>query len=545
MNKQAVIYARYSSDKQTEQSIEGQLRVCYEFAKAQGYDIQKEYIDRAMTGTNDNRPSFLQMINDAKNKDFQFIIVYKLDRFSRNTYDSTLYKHKLAQSGVKVISATEAISDTMEGKLIERILESMAEMYSVDLSQKVKRGMRESRLKKLSLGGYAPLGFKVVDKKLTINEEVAPHVKNIFEMYAKGVSQKEIIRYLTENRIKSNKNNIISYNSLYKIFKNKKYIGILEYDNDIIEDYCPAIVSVDLFDAVQRRLAENKQFSAKRKAQEKFILSGHLYCGYCGTSVIGDSATSKNGKKHSYYSCRARKNLHSHCELKSINKYLLEERVISQTTIELLNNKKDYVDRVFDLINETTNDYRISDYESKIKKVDKEIDDIVERFKNAKSQIVFDKLNQQADELNELKTLYEKELNKIKKLTKVKFTKKDISAFIDKLIDLGKSDNIDEREIFVNTCINVVYVFNDRTFIYLNNDNEINTQIPFEQMQNHKKTFFENKHLLNYYYDNNSNKCSDIFANGLPITKIFEHSKDATFIFWRHVTLLVLNHPNQ
>jgi len=517
MNKQAVIYARYSSDKQTEQSIEGQLRVCYEFAKAQGYDIQKEYIDRAMTGTNDNRPSFLQMINDAKNKDFQFIIVYKLDRFSRNTYDSTLYKHKLAQSGVKVISATEAISDTMEGKLIERILESMAEMYSVDLSQKVKRGMRESRLKKLSLGGYAPLGFKVVDKKLTINEEVAPHVKNIFEMYAKGVSQKEIIRYLTENRIKSNKNNIISYNSLYKIFKNKKYIGILEYDNDIIEDYCPAIVSVDLFDAVQRRLAENKQFSAKRKAQEKFILSGHLYCGYCGTSVIGDSATSKNGKKHSYYSCRARKNLHSHCELKSINKYLLEERVISQTTIELLNNKKDYVDRVFDLINETTNDYRISDYESKIKKVDKEIDDIVERFKNAKSQIVFDKLNQQADELNELKTLYEKELNKIKKLTKVKFTKKDISAFIDKLIDLGKSDNIDEREIFVNTCINVVYVFNDRTFIYLNNDNEINTQIPFEQMQNHKKTFFENKHLLNYYYDNNSNKCSDIFANGLPL----------------------------
>ena len=150
----AVIYARYSSAAQTEQSIEGQLRVCREYAERNNYTVIHEYIDRAMTGTNDCRPNFLQMIEDAQKKQFDFIICYKLDRFSRNHYDSVFYKHKLQQSGVKVLSAMEAISDTQEGKLIEGILEIMAEMYSTDLSQKVKRGLKESAIKGTFTGGH-------------------------------------------------------------------------------------------------------------------------------------------------------------------------------------------------------------------------------------------------------------------------------------------------------------------------------------------------------------------------------------------------------
>ena len=517
MNKQAVIYARYSSDKQTEQSIEGQLRVCYEFAKAQGYDIQKEYIDRAMTGTNDNRPSFLQMINDSKMQDFQYIIVYKLDRFSRSTYDSTFYKHKLAQNKVKVISATEAISDSMEGKLIERILESMAEMYSVDLSQKVKRGMRETRLKKKHLGGYAPLGFKVVDHRLVINEDTAPFVKYIFEQCAKGTPHKEILQYLTNNNIKSNKGNQLTHNSLYKIFKNKKYIGILEYGGEIVEDYCPAIISQELFDCVQEKLADNKQFSAKRKAHEQFILSGHLFCGYCGSSVIGDSATGRNGTRHSYYSCRAKRNLHKHCELSRINKNILEERVISQTIRTLIRNKKEYVEKLWNLINSTTDDCRIKEYEYKIKKVDKDIDSVFNQFRIAKSKVLIDKLNQQADELSELKELYEKELKKIKKLALVKLSKREVTSYLENFIALGESDNIDEKERFINTFINVIFLYNNKTFVYLNNDNEdIKSIIEFEIFKQDEKYINEYKIQKNYYYDNNSKNGSDIISSGLP-----------------------------
>ena len=138
----AVIYVRYSSAGQSEQSIEGQLRVCKEYAERTGYTVINEYIDRATTGTNDNRPEFQRMLGDAKRKEFTAVIVYKLDRFARNKYHSVIHKHALKKLDVKILSATEMLSDSAEGRLLESILESMAEMYSEDLSQKVRRGVK-------------------------------------------------------------------------------------------------------------------------------------------------------------------------------------------------------------------------------------------------------------------------------------------------------------------------------------------------------------------------------------------------------------------
>lgn len=92
--KKAVIYARFSSHSQTEQSIEGQLRECYEFAMRSDITIVGEYIDRALTGTSDKRPQFLKMIEDSKKKNFEYVLVYQLDRFARNRYDSANYKAK-------------------------------------------------------------------------------------------------------------------------------------------------------------------------------------------------------------------------------------------------------------------------------------------------------------------------------------------------------------------------------------------------------------------------------------------------------------------
>ena len=116
--KTAVIYARYSSDTQTEQSIEGQLRVCNEYAKNNDILILRTYIDRAMTGTNDNRPDFRQMIEDSKKHDFNVVLVYKFDRFSRNKYETTKHKKTLKDNGVKVVSATEYIPDSPEGLFV-------------------------------------------------------------------------------------------------------------------------------------------------------------------------------------------------------------------------------------------------------------------------------------------------------------------------------------------------------------------------------------------------------------------------------------------
>ena len=144
MKKRVVIYARFSSHSQTEQSIEGQLRECYEYAKRQDLLVVAEYIDRALTGTTDKRPEFLRMIEDSKKKTFDYVLVYQLDRFARNRYDSANYKAKLKKNGVRVLSAKENITEDASGILIEGVLESMAEYYSAELSQKVKRGIRES-----------------------------------------------------------------------------------------------------------------------------------------------------------------------------------------------------------------------------------------------------------------------------------------------------------------------------------------------------------------------------------------------------------------
>ena len=137
----AVIYARYSSDNQREESIDGQLRECMEYAKFNGIDVVNSYIDRALSAKTDNRPNFQRMIKDSYKGLFDVVLVWKLDRFARNRYDSAHYKTILKRNGVRVLSAKETISEGAEGILLESMLEGYAEYYSIELAEKVKRGL--------------------------------------------------------------------------------------------------------------------------------------------------------------------------------------------------------------------------------------------------------------------------------------------------------------------------------------------------------------------------------------------------------------------
>lgn len=145
--KIAVIYARYSRDRQNEQSIDGQIRVCKEFAERNGIKIVAVYYDKAMSGTNDNRDDFQRMLKDSDKKEWDLVLVYKLDRFSRNKYEMAIHRKHLKDNGVKIVSAMENIPDSPEGILLESLLEGMNQYYSEELSQKTKRGMNETRLK--------------------------------------------------------------------------------------------------------------------------------------------------------------------------------------------------------------------------------------------------------------------------------------------------------------------------------------------------------------------------------------------------------------
>ena len=130
-----VIYARYSSDNQREESIEGQLRECQAFAEKNDIKILNTYIDRAFSAKTDNRPEFQHMIADSQKKLFDVVLVWKFDRFARNRLDSLLYKQLLRQNNIRLISATEPIMNSSVGIMFESMIDGYNEYYSADLAE--------------------------------------------------------------------------------------------------------------------------------------------------------------------------------------------------------------------------------------------------------------------------------------------------------------------------------------------------------------------------------------------------------------------------
>lgn len=464
----AVIYARFSSYAQTEQSIEGQLRVCHEYATRNKINIVGEYIDRATTGTNDNRPEFQRMIEDAGRKQFEQILVYKLDRFSRNKYDNVVYKHKLAQYGVRVVSATEIINDTPEGALMEGLLEMFAEMYSKDLSQKVKRGIRESILKGNFIGGHILYGYKVVDKKIVIDEKTAPAVRYLFEEYANGKSKKQIVRELNAKGYTTNTGRPFTYNSLQNNLRNAKYIGIFDNGNLQNNEYYPAIISKEIFDKVQIKLAEHKQKPATQKAKNEYLLTGKAFCGYCGAPLVGVCGTSKTSQKYHYYACAKRYKNHS-CNKNTDRKDDLEKYVINLTLNHVLT--KEQIENIANGMlakwNTNTTTTKTKEYQKQIERIDKELDKCFNMFFNADSEELQKRMNDKSKSLEIEKQDLQNEINKLAMLQVITHTKDDVKNLLAEYLD-GTVDNIDYQRKIINKFVNSVFIFNDKLAIYYN-----------------------------------------------------------------------------
>lgn len=330
----AVIYARYSSDNQREESIEGQLRECTAFAEKNGITVLRHYIDRAVSAKTDNRPEFQNMIKDSGKKLFDIIIVWKLDRFARNRYDSARYKAQLKKNGVKVVSATEVISDGAEGIILESMLEGFAEYYSVDLSEKVVRGMTDNALKCMFNGGTLPMGYMIdAEQRFQVDPVSAPFILEAFKQYDEGATMTEICDRL------NTRGNPLTYNSVQHLLKNRRYIGEYKYRDVIVPDGIPAIVPKDMFDRVQERLEKNKKAPARHKAEDDYLLTTKLFCGYCGAYLCGESGTSRTGIVHHYYKCVSVKKKRTECHKKPVRKQRIEDLVVNET-MDMLNDAK-------------------------------------------------------------------------------------------------------------------------------------------------------------------------------------------------------------
>lgn len=285
------------------------------------------------------------MIEDSKKRDFDFILVWKLDRFSRDRYDSAIYKRELKKNGVRVLSVMKNVGHGDESIILESILESMAEFYSRDLSKKVKRGLRETCLKGNFPGGYVPIGYQVVGQKIQLDPEIAPLIRRAFERFASGVSTRRIIDELNANGVRGNQGRPLTYSTVNKILKNRKYIGEFIHGENRLTDAYEPLIDPETFERVQARISGNKRAPATGKAEEPYRLRGKIFCGYCGSALVGESGRGKLGAVYHYYACAQKKKRRT-CRKKNERKDFLEWYIAEQTTEYVLNPERlDYIAR--------------------------------------------------------------------------------------------------------------------------------------------------------------------------------------------------------
>ena len=463
----AVIYARYSSHGQTEQSIEGQLRDNYAWAKQQGVNIVGEYIDRALSGTKDQRPDFQRMIEDAAKKQFEMVIVWKLDRFARNRYDSAIYKAKLKKFGVRVVSVKENITDSPEGIILEGLLESMAEYYSANLSQNVKRGLRESIAKGNFCGGTIPYGYRVQDKKLVIDDKAAPMIRYIFEQYANGMPKKDIIDELNSRGFRNRNGRPLSSNSMSHVLSNPCYIGQYRYNGETIPGLAEPMIDVELFDRVQVRLKSVARAPAAAKAKVTYLLQGKAYCGYCGTAMVGESGRSHTGAVYHYYACHNKKKRHG-CHKKNERKDFIEWYVVEQTIQYILTPERSarVAKAVVDEYNKEFSDDSVNELEKALSQIERELDKLVDAIVEA-PKVAHKRIYERMEILEGQKADLEADIAKLRIAQEIRLTEKEVRAWLKQFTNGDPMDE-DFRRRIIDVFINTIYLFDDRVIMFYN-----------------------------------------------------------------------------
>lgn len=340
-NKNAVCYYRYSSSAQRDVSIEQQKEEAIKFCKAHGYHIIKEYSDRAISGTREDRAGFQQMLYEIDRLKPGYLVVWKGDRLSRDRYVAAMAKKKLMEAGVLIEYVAESMPDNPEDRvLIEGIEEVIAHHFILQHAKNVKRGMRYNAENALYNGrkiwGYTGK----VNQRYEIDDINGPLVQRAFLDYANGKPMVQIADELNQAGHRTVRGGLFSEKSLWHTFHNRSYIGEYKWGDIIIPDGFPRLVSDEVFLKVQKMLEKNKHGGrgAARKLHPEdgieFWLTGHLYCGECGSEMSGTSGTSSTGKVFYYYSCIGHKK--KICKKKSIRKERIEA-IITDVFNDFLN----------------------------------------------------------------------------------------------------------------------------------------------------------------------------------------------------------------
>jgi DNA invertase Pin-like site-specific DNA recombinase/TolA-binding protein len=464
----AVIYARYSSDSQREESIEGQLRECKAFAEKNDITILGSYIDRALSAKTDDRPEFQKMVADSAKRMFDAVIVWKLDRFARNRYDSAHYKRLLDKNNTKVLSATEPISNDSTGILLESMLEGMAEYYSVELAEKVTRGLTENVLKGISNGGHITFGYtRDKDRRFIIDPLTAPIVVEVFEMYDSGMKIKDIRDLLESRGVKNSCGKAYSFQGIEWMLHNRRYIGEYRHGKTVNPGAIPAIVSRELFDSVQAKLAKNAQAPARATAKDdKYLLTTKLFCGTCGVFMAGESGRGRSGEVFRYYKCANAKRGRG-CKRKPIRKKLIEDFVIDEIK-RFLDDDAMIEDIANELMAAQEADNTVIPFlEKQLVDTDKAIVHMLDAIQQG---IFTPSTKQRLEELEQRKESIEVNIAN-EGIRRNRLTKKQILFWLSRFRSMDMESH-EQRQQLIDTFVNAIFVYDDEiVFTFNHKDN--------------------------------------------------------------------------
>ena len=483
-NENAVVYARYSSHNQQEQSIDGQLAAAKKYAKAKGYTIIKAYCDRAKTGTNDNREEFHKMLSDCSKKQFSVIIVWKVDRFGRNREEITFNKYRAKKHGVRVEYVAENISEGPEGVILESVLEGMAEYFSLQLSQNVRRGKLESAKKHKVTGGWACLGYRVnEEKEYEIDPEAAKVVKLIFDMYAKGYTVTEVMDHLNQNGYRTLRGKPFDKSSIPRILKNERYIGVYTY-KDIIrdEDAIPAIIDKKTFEKVQEMLNYNRRKPSRKWSYTDYLLSDNLICGKCGTSMHGKGAYGKMKKKYHYYVCQNHADKKGPCDLPAIRQELLESLVMEKVKEIVMDDAMiEYItDKVWEhYCKDNSQQEEIDSIKKQLHQVQKSMGNLM---KSIEAGLFNDVIRNRMEELQAEETILKTELANHELTSSMKLTRDHILYFLSRYKEMDLDDP-DCQKRLIHTFVNSIFVYDDHIIITFNYSGD-NNRVQIDDLKN-------------------------------------------------------------
>ena len=478
----AALYARVSSDRQdVDLSVSAQLRALRDYADKNGYFVSREYVDEAESGRVADRPEFRKMIEEGSKPDapFDVILVWKFSRFTRKREHAVAFKSQLRRKGIRVISITEQADDTVTGRLLEGIIESVDEFYSENLAQDVMRGMREAASRGFWVASTAPYGYVRVHvqdgpkkrPKLELDPARASVVRRMFRMAESGRSVLDITKTLNDEGVATATGKSWTKTMVHYVLTNETYTGTLVWGTKAsdgappvrVEDAFPAIVSQREF----RRVGELMRSKAPKKthprrAASSYLLSGLVKCRRCRTALTGQEA--KSGK-FAYYVCQSLiKRGKGSCRTPRLNSKRFERLIVDEIRGNILTegNIRDLVKLVDEEMDGVAHEQRkkLESIESELAEVrrwldrlfraiettDLDISDVASRIREHK-----ERERRLQDSAREVETILTERRVRLDKMETITAFAQDMSTFL-------KGSELTERRAFIQSFVKEISV---------------------------------------------------------------------------------------